>query len=389
MYLPVFTSSSRVSQAYPSILVTLDGHVSQYPLYANTTSCFHPSTVLAALASTDVTDTGTATLDSGANRYFTPHKHDFVTYKTMSASVILASGTPQTLIHGQGWVRKQLRSTSGTIHTLLLPAYFAPSFHTDLVGVATLNDAKVGCTLDPHSTHLTMPNGDRVPITRTAKGLFVFTWHNANLTEQTVTAQSVVAIPPDVLHQRLGHPSDRSIVCMRREESVDNMPGRSDQPRSFCEACALSKSTAAAVPRTPTRHDDDKLFGTVFIDFKTIETPGIGGYKYVLGFACRYRQTKVWVYPTSHRQIMVAVHQFETVVAQYSPNEGVSCYRSDGALENTCKEQSVTALSRHLRSSQATNLTSVTCACLVAMHICTDQHIYASLLTALHVVSFM
>ena len=327
----------------PQSLIALGSTIRPQQTTAHSNLGFHTDSVLAAL-STQHAD-GTATVDSGANKLFCAARSDFRTYEHMRAHVTLASGTPQLLIHGRGWVHKQVKGKSGRMHTLSLPAYHAPSFHTDLVGVDTLNSAGIGCILTPTARYLELPDGDQVPITRSPRALFEFHWSGVSDLAPTNTVQSTAlttAITPEceasLIHQRLGHTSDRTAVCLRRWNLAEGVSQLAGTARPFCIACALTKSTAAAVPRTPTRHDDDRLFGTVFIDFKTMDCVGIGGHKYLLGFACRFRQTKVWAFPTSKRTILQSVHEFETMVQQYSPNLGVGCYRSDGALENVCTQ---------------------------------------------------
>ena len=295
-------------------------------------SC-HPDAVLSALSVH--TNKTTATVDSGANKLFCPARTDFISYKAMQAHVTLAAGTPQLLIQGCGWVRKIVVADSGRSHTLTLPAYHAPSFHTDLVGVDPLNSAGIGCVLTPSALYLALPDGDRVPITRSPRALFEFQWTTPPLPTAAVVACKI-EISADIAHQRCGHTSDPIALCLRRHNLATGVPALTGAARPFCIACALAKSTACNVPRTPSRNDDAHLFGTVFIDFKTMDCIGIGGYKYLLGFACRHQQTKLWVFPTSARTIMHSVHLFETMVHQYSPNMGVSCYRTDGALELVC-----------------------------------------------------
>ena len=237
-------------------------------------------------------------------------------------------------------MRKIVTAESGRTHTLTLPAYHAPTFHTDLVGVDPLNSAGIGCVLTPSARYLSLPDGDRVAITRSPRALFEFTW--TSQIDTLATAQphptASIAISADITHQRLGHTCDRTAVCLRRMNLADGVSALAGSTREFCIACALSKSTAASVPRNLARNDDARLFGTVFLDFKTMDCIGIGGHKYLLGFACRHEQTKLWVFFTSKRTILQTVLAFETMVRQFSPNLGVGCYRSDGALENICKE---------------------------------------------------
>jgi hypothetical protein len=141
---------------------------------------------------------------------------------------------------------------------------------------------KVGCTFIFSETHDTIEhnNGTKIDMVRFG-GL---KWLPNHLSPSATTA-----VTRDVIHQRLGHLHEDSILTLERL-GIKGVTGYSKLLAAhFCPSCAIGKSKVTDINRQSTRGNDPLApFHTIALDiWGTMSSPDINGNnKWVLGAAC-------------------------------------------------------------------------------------------------------
>ena len=261
------------------------------------------------------------TIDSGASRHVTPHKHLLNDYKDMDCAVSIMFGNGDTEeAAGTGTVEMTTSVAGRTTKMTLLDVLYVPKATINLFSVkqATKHGATVQFSTDQCDITKT---GALVARATCYGGLFAMRTTYETHVERAYLAQPIET--PELWHRRFGHLGYGSLSKLVRGDMVNGIGVKAEEfneeKTKLCEPCELSKAHRGPYP--PSTHTKaTQPLHLVHMDVcGPMPTTSLGGNRYFATFLDDFTGLSV-VRPVAHKSDVPEV--VKQVITQLEARSG-------------------------------------------------------------------